>query len=286
MRYTGDVANLTEPFCGGFNLWPCAERDHNQFATIEEKHIFSANVINTAHFGYSRPLETLSSINSYPQYQFYPPSANLVDVTITASPISLGGAYAVDPIRLMQNKFATGDDVLWTKGAHNLTIGASITRIQDGTKQQFPGGGTWTFNSPALFLQGNSFQFSGPLPGNSVQLYNADGTKAPITVPGFYGQRDFREFQYVGYIQDDWKVRSNLTLNLGLRYEPTSNPYDPVGSFPNGIITTVEDTPFGPGQVSCSTPNVGNCSALGTVESPGFTRKYNVYAPIIHLFAT
>ena len=150
-RYTGDLAVLTEPFCGSFNLWPCAERDHNQFATIEEKHIFSTSVINTAHFGYSRPLETLNSITPDAPFNFY--GGALIDGTISASTVTLGGAYASDPIRLMQNKFATGDDVLWTKGAHTLRMGASITRVQDGTLQGSVGGGAWTFNSPTLFCK-------------------------------------------------------------------------------------------------------------------------------------
>ena len=272
-RYLGDVANLIEPFAGAFNIWPSINRDHNQFATIEEKHIFSTNVINTAHLGYSRPLETSYTKASFPQFQFYPPGSGLIDATVSVTGAStIGGATSVNPIRLMQNKYSFGDDVLWTKGAHTLKLGALLTRVQSGTLQQFPGGGTWTFNSPTQFLQGSSSSFSGPIPGTSVQLYDASGNKLN-TVQGTYGQRDFREFQYVGYIQDDWKVRPSLTFNIGLRWEPTSNPTER-----KNLLTAIINTPFGPGSVACATPGVGTCSPLGTVNAAGFTPVTNVYA--------
>jgi len=270
-RYLGDVADLLEPFGGGFNLWPTTNRDHNQFETIEEKHIFSTNIINTAHFGYSRPLETSYTTTSYPQYQFYGPGSGLIDATVSVTGTNgLGGATSVNPIRLMQNKFAYGDDVLWTKGAHTLRFGGSITRTQSGTLQQFPGGGTWTFNSPQLFLQGTSSSFSGPIPGNAVTLTNGQ------QVVGTYGQRDFRENDYAIYAQDDWKAARTFTINIGLRYMPTSNPNDP-----KGVLTAVVDTPYGPGAVACTPPSVAaaeaagiaaytaaGCSAYGTVISP------------------
>ena len=44
--------------------------------------------------------------------------------------------------------------------------------------------------------------------------------------PGGSHEVGFREKLFAGYIQDDWRARSNLTVNLGLRYEMTTRPTD------------------------------------------------------------
>jgi outer membrane receptor protein involved in Fe transport len=59
-------------------------------------------------------------------------------------------------------------------------------------------------------LQGIPFSFSGILP-------DANGT------PQSDAFRNFREWQFSLYMQDDWKVSPAFILNLGLRYAPTTN---------------------------------------------------------------
>ena len=256
IRYLNDVANLTEPFSGAFALWPTKSRDHNQFATLEEKHIITNNLINTAHFGYSRPLETLTTPVSYPLFQYFP-GAGLPDgrIVITGLTSPFEGGIRQNPLRLMQNKFAYGDDVLWTKGAHTLRLGGLITRVQTGAIQDAPGGGEWDFNSPLLFLQGTASQYGGPTPGSSVVL--TDGT----VIGGTNGQRDFREIDYAAYVQDDWKMFPTFTFNIGVRYDPTSNPYCLKKTTP--YCTAVIPPPFGQG-------------ATGAITT-GFTQVHNIY---------
>ena len=223
-RYNGDLANLLEPFGGALALWPYHGRNYNQFATVEEKHVFSGTLINTAHFGFSRPLQEMNSPETLGSGIFQMlPGHNLADTRLLVTGLGGGGLPALganrnDPIDFQENKIAFGDDLIWSKGAHNLRFGGSIMRMQDLSEQNVPGGGEWTMTSPTNFLLGNAAQYLGP------QL---SGTLASgQSIYGLNSRRYFRSNDYAIYFQDDWKVLPTLTLNLGLRYEPTSNPYE------------------------------------------------------------
>jgi hypothetical protein len=65
-------------------------------------------------------------------------------------------------------------------------------------------------------------------------IYGKTGTAAPL---GAVERRDYRYYQYAGYAQDTWRVRSNLTLTLGLRYQYDSVPYES-----NGLEATFANT--------------------------------------------
>ena len=65
----------------------------------------------------------------------------------------------------------------------------------------------WTFTSFANLLAGNASVASGVIPA-----------------PGNTAHRDYFQTDFNPYIQDDWKVTSKLTVNLGLRWEFYSNP--------------------------------------------------------------
>ena len=65
-------------------------------------------------------------------------------------------------------------------------------------------------------------------------IYGKSGTAAPL---GSVERRDYRYYEYAGYAQDTWRVRSNLTLTLGLRYQYDSVPYES-----NGLEATFANT--------------------------------------------
>ena len=107
----------------------------------------------------------------------------------------------------LQNRYSEGDDIAWTKGSHSMRFGASVDRVQSSVYWPFTSGSSWTFTSLPNFLAGNATVVSGAL-------------DSPINYP----IRDFRETSFVFYGHDEWKVSSKLTVNFGLRYEPTNNP--------------------------------------------------------------
>ncbi len=206
-RYVSDIAEQNDPAAGPVpGLWPALNSNNNQFAAVEEKHQFSNAVLNELRFDVSRPLQrSQTDVQTHPEFQFFP-NEGLPDGSIT-----IGGGYtgfgsaAPGPWQFSQGRTGLADDVYWTRGAHNLKFGGSIARVASDVFSPIPGQGGFTFNSFALFLQGVPAQYSGTLPGGR------DAT------------RQFRELYYVGYLQDDWRASSRVTLNLGLRYAPTNN---------------------------------------------------------------
>lgn len=98
------------------------------------------------------------------------------------------------------------DDVTVDKGRHTLRFGIDAEHRQTNIFTSIYGGGDFAFTNVETFLQDTPSTYSGLLP--STQPANSD-------VQWLVGV----------YAQDDFKVNSKLTLNLGLRYEPESVPY-------------------------------------------------------------
>jgi hypothetical protein len=99
------------------------------------------------------------------------------------------------------------DNLNWTHGNHTVKLGAELREVRMYTDRQ--GGITYTFSSINNFLANSlqSTQFLGDLSAPSPFFNNSTG-------PAFAKQN-----YYIGYAQDEWKIKPNLTLNYGLRYE-------------------------------------------------------------------
>jgi hypothetical protein len=118
----------------------------------------------------------------------------------------LGPAGAL-PFYLIQTRFGFADDVIWTSGSHSIKAGAMTTRFRDNTwapQREL----TWNFGSLSNFLQGLPQQVVG-------YLSNAQN-------PANDAYKDYRYWIFGFYAEDQWKVTSKLTANIGLRYSPTT----------------------------------------------------------------
>ncbi len=106
----------------------------------------------------------------------------------------------------------------WTKGKHNMKVGAEFTRFLDTFKEIILPTGYFTYNG----------QFSNYPLADFLLAYPNFAETSPQP---FDPQQRYTEL--AGYFQDDWKVTPRLTLNLGMRYEWSGIPRSASNSFAN-----------------------------------------------------
>jgi hypothetical protein len=206
-RFTSDRATLDNAAPIGALLgWPDVEKTPNLYTVVEEKHILTPTMINAVRASFVRTDSNAVSPNTTPILDWS--GAGHEDGTIAATGLSTLGAEALDPFRIVQNKLSGYDDFYWTKGAHSIKFGMQFTRMDTLEYAPYNGGGAYQFSGLSALLQNQPEYWFGALPSasNSYHWY--------------------RENQIMPYFNDDWKVTSKLTLNLGLRYDFESNPKD------------------------------------------------------------
>ena len=99
------------------------------------------------------------------------------------------------------------DSVNWTNGNHNAKFGGEIRFIRLYTDRL--GGTTYTYSSLTNFLTNTP---------QSIQFLGDVSAPSPFN-NGATGQRFAKQEYYIAYAEDEWKLRPNITLNYGLRYE-------------------------------------------------------------------
>src|ERR1700681_703013 len=213
------------------NTWTVGNLSRRQAVILEENHIFSPILANTVRGGFSRVSaivnSTISAINPASKdntlgiYSANPQFAPQINVGgIQGS----GGGLGSDPTyHYHWNSFQLYDDAFWTHGLHSLKFGFAVERMQDNVLADLEPTGLFSFPSLQGFFQ------------------NAP-TTAIATIPGNLTERGIRETLFGGYVQDDWRVRPHLTVNLGLRYEMTTVQTEVQGKLSNTRTMTSPQT--------------------------------------------
>ncbi|HXP89048.1 MAG TPA: carboxypeptidase regulatory-like domain-containing protein [Bryobacteraceae bacterium] len=192
------VIPLTDPlFASGVQL-------SSQVASVEETHIFSPNVLNTFRAGFSRagfdfnPV-TLTTFPASLSFVLDAPPGNIgINGGITGAGDS-SNAGATN----RRNLFTYTDDVQVTKGIHRLSVGVWLQRVQDNEDIVSKRLGGATFSTLTTFLQGT--------------LINNGFSVVPD-----HNELGWRSLFGAWYVQDSIRLRRNLTLQAGLRYEFTT----------------------------------------------------------------
>jgi hypothetical protein len=202
-RYTFNDGQVTNP---GRVLTGEVTKTRLQFATGEYQIIRGAGFVNKVQLGY-----TSSKLDGYdyvldgitlPRMTFTDIDRGIGALDING--LSLWGGSSTNPKYHDFSNLQISDTVSWVGGAHNLRFGGHMERQMYNLTSDFTSMGQFVFGSINDFLLVNR------------------GRTFDAVQPGSDTSRRLRQSVFGFFVQDDWRARNNLTINAGLRYEPTT----------------------------------------------------------------
>jgi hypothetical protein len=231
---TRDTLTAAYTIDNGTNLTPAADPAFasdlilvSQVASLQDTHVFSPDALNTARIGFSRAAFNFNAppVSSFPSDLDFVtgtggPGGIVIGGGVTttgASAITSAGPNNAANVLNRRSLFTYQDDFQFTKGIHQLNIGVWFQPIRDNENTASRQLGQASFTSLTTFLQGtvSSFQV--------------------VPNPNELG---WRTFFGAWYAEDVMKLRSNLTVRVGLRYEFTNGWNEADGRAANYITNS------------------------------------------------
>jgi outer membrane receptor protein involved in Fe transport len=196
-----------------------------QGLSINETHLFSPTVFNEYRMGYARtnPFTTQSDYGHNSATSLGIQGLNISQFTTGLPNFTIGnscgseftclqGGTAFLPANPRQTDIQFEDTLSVTRGSHQLKAGFRYVRVLASPFTNTTTRGGLTFNDN--FTNSGSAAAGGSGLAAILLGFPNAGSRNFLQVP-FY----ITNVQYAGFLQDDWKVSSRLTLNLGLRYD-------------------------------------------------------------------
>lgn len=218
--------------------------------TINEYHTFSATLQNEFRVGYNRfDTSTPAGNFSFPGLDVFP---NILIQSLGGVNI---GPNPNAPQFTIQNTYQAADSVTWTHNAHTFKMGVEGRKLI----------------APESFTQ----RSRGDYEYTTLSQYLDDIS------PDIIAQRSVGASTYYGdqsalywFVNDDWRVRPNLTVNLGLRYEYTTIPFGERSQ----VLNQAASVPgvIGFGEPQAATNNYG--PRIGIAYSPGTSGRTSIRA--------
>lgn len=231
---------LVDPFQGGLQFatvagFPTTSQNHNYFGNISYERVISPTLLNELRFTAQRNFSISQEVGRQ-----LPTAADLgiaitPDLPTGPPNILFDNGLALGfseqgPTTLANNTYGISDTVTWVKGRNTWKFGAGVSAYQNNTVFDFIGNGEFDFDGQDGIGTDNSFaDFDLGIVNSYFQNANAGS--------------NIRSKAVYGFLQDEWRVKKNLTLTLGLRYEYSSPKYDTQGrSF--SVIPGLQSTVF------------------------------------------
>jgi hypothetical protein len=212
--YLFDKTPYTSP--DGVNDVLLTTKSSRQIAALEETHIFKPTVANTARFGYNyevvdnnqgaSALVPEAGDTSFGTF----PGRTAPQLFVGGLTTFLGGVGGEAAYFYHWNTFQFFDDAFVNKGTHTIKFGMAVERMELKIEALSDPNGIFKFTNLQSFYANQPSRFQGGIAS----------TLSP---------RNLRQTLFGGYVQDDWRLKPNLTLNLGLRYEMVTVPTETNG---------------------------------------------------------
>lgn len=180
----------------------------DQMDIVEWTHSFKPNFVNAARFGFNRQRadvdDSVSAINPAASDRSFAanPGRTAAQVNGLGGGIGLmtGGVGANPTYYYRWNSYQGYDDAFVTVGKHSIKFGGEVERMQLNATGLSNPNGVFNFGGIEKFLT------------NQPKSFNSGITST-------LHSRGYRQTLFGLYLQDDWRIRPSLTVNLGLRYE-------------------------------------------------------------------
>ncbi len=217
-----------------------------QVFILNETHTFNPHFLSSFRFGVNRVVAltglTFPSGNSQVSDPTFGtvPGKNAAEVSVTGLTLFSGGLGTPSNYHFHWTSIQAYEDLSLNRVKHSLKFGFGVERARDNILGISDPGGTFSFNSLSDFLTNVPFFLSAAIP-------------SAIT------ERGFRQTILAAYIQDDWRLRPNVTVTLGLRYEMATVPTEVQGKLT--VLRHITDATPHLGDPLFSNPTLRNFEA-------------------------
>jgi hypothetical protein len=169
--------------------------------------VWSSHIFNETKVGFNGvKMRVLGVAGPSPTADLTRSRIAIAGLTNVGSLISLSSSFNGVGAPYAGNTISYIDNLSVVHGNHSMKFGVEVRPISLYNNQI--GGTTYTYNSIGTFINNAPSQ---------IQFFGDLSDLSPFT--GLSGNAQVKQNYYIGFAQDEWKIKPNLTLSAGLRYE-------------------------------------------------------------------
>jgi hypothetical protein len=201
---------------------------HSRFLVADWNSTISSSLVNDFRFQWGRDFEFESA-------NFSGPNVSVSGITTYGMPNSLPRTAFPD-----EHRYQLTDVVSYVRGRHALKAGIDVSPIHELLINLFQGGGIYSYSGSSATAVKNwiadLYGVAGTTGDTQIGRHYSNFTQATDPITGV-GKDDFWNTDVAWFVQDTWKFRPNLTLNLGIRYDLQLIPQPPKPNTATPLLT-------------------------------------------------